>query len=132
MQVYKAPVRDMQFVIHELHDSASTSFSRSLAGLEEVTPELIDSILEEAAKFAESVLLPINASGDEEGCTYENGVVRTPKGIQGGLRRSSAPAAGRRIGADPAFGGQGLPEVVNKQIEEMISATNPPLGCIQA
>ncbi len=93
MQVYKAPVRDMQFVIHELHDS--TALTR-LRGLEEVTPELIDTILEEAGKFAENVLLPINASGDEEGCTYENGVVRTPKGFKARLRRRSARPAGPR------------------------------------
>ena len=79
MQVYQAPIRDMQFVIHELHDSTALT---KLRGLEEVTPELIDSILEEAGKFVEHVLLPINASGDEEGCTYENGVVRTPKGFK--------------------------------------------------
>ena len=124
MQVYKAPVRDMQFVIHELHGSAALT---KLKGLEEVTPELIDSILEEAGKFAENVLLPINASGDEEGCRYENGVVRTPKGFR------EAYAAFREqgwtaIAADPAFGGQGLPEVVNKQVEEMISATNTSFG----
>ncbi len=102
MQVYKAPIRDMQFVVHELHDCASLA---GLPGLADVTPELIDSILEEAGKFADNVLLPINASGDEEGCTYENGVVRTPAGFRhayeqfrdGGWTAMAAPAnsAGR-------------------------------------
>lgn len=124
MQVYKAPIRDMQFVIHELHDSARLT---SLKGLEDITPELIDSILEEAGKFAENVLLPINASGDEEGCTYENGVVRTPKGFKEAYN-AFRDGGWTAIAADPAFGGQGLPEVVNKQVEEMISATNTSFG----
>ncbi len=124
MQVYKAPVRDMQFVIHELHDSTALT---KLRGLAEVTPELIDTILEEAGKFAENVLLPINASGDEEGCTYENGVVRTPKGFKAAYD-AFREAGWTAIAADPAFGGQGLPEVVNKQVEEMISATNTSFG----
>ena len=124
MQVYKAPIRDMQFVLHELHDS--TAISR-LPGLEEVTPELIDSILEEAGKFAEGVLLPINASGDEEGCRYENGVVRTPAGFKAAYDQFCA-GGWTAIAAVPEFGGQGLPEVVNKQVEEMISATNTSFG----
>ncbi len=124
MQVYKAPVRDMQFVIHELNDSAAIT---RLRGLEDVTPELIDSILEEVGKFAENVLLPINASGDEEGCTYENGVVRTPAGFKDAYRQFRE-AGWTAIAADPAFGGQGLPEVVNKQVEEVISATNTAFG----
>ena len=124
MQLYKAPVRDMQFVIHELHDSTALT---KLKGMEEVTPELIDSILEEAGKFAENVLLPINASGDEEGCTYENGVVRTPKGFKEAYT-AFREQGWTAIAADPAFGGQGLPEVVNKQVEEMISATNTSFG----
>ena len=124
MQVYKAPVRDMQFVIHELHDSTALT---KLKGLEDVTPELIDSILEEAGKFAENVLLPINASGDEEGCTYENGVVRTPKGFKDAYRQF-CEAGWSAVAAEPAYGGQGLPEVVNKQIEEMTSSTNLSFG----
>ena len=124
MQVYKAPIRDMQFVVHELHDSASLT---SLPGLEDVTPELIDSILEEAGKFVTGVLLPINASGDEEGCTYENGVVRTPAGFKAAYDQFRA-GGWTAIAAVPEYGGQGLPEVVHKQIEEMTSAGNLSFG----
>ena len=124
MQVYKAPVRDMRFVIHELHDSRSPCRARSRP---EVTPELIDSILEEAGKFADNVLLPINASGDEEGCHYENGVVRTPKGFKEAYDQFRE-GGWTALAADPAYGGQGLPEMVDKQVEEMISATNPSFG----
>jgi alkylation response protein AidB-like acyl-CoA dehydrogenase len=124
MQVYKAPIRDMQFVLHELHDSASLT---RLPGLEEVTPELIDSVLEEAGKFVEGVLLPINASGDEEGCSYENGVVRTPAGFKQAYEQFCA-GGWTSIAATPEFGGQGLPECVHKHVEEMISATNTSFG----
>ncbi len=74
----------MRFVLHELHDSAAhmQAIDRT-----DVTQDLIDSILEEAAKFAQDILLPINASGDEEGCRYENGVVRTPKGFKDAYTR---------------------------------------------
>ncbi|MDD2859930.1 MAG: acyl-CoA dehydrogenase N-terminal domain-containing protein, partial [Acidiphilium sp.] len=79
MPVYKAPLEDMRFVLHQLFDSNEVT---ALHGNEEFTPELIDSVLEEAAKFSEGVLFPLNLSGDLEGCTYENGVVRTPAGFK--------------------------------------------------
>ena len=66
MQVYKAPLRDMRFVLHEMLDAEQLS---RLPGFEEATPETIDAILEEGAKFCEDKLLPLNRAGDEEGCT---------------------------------------------------------------
>src|ERR1700712_364164 len=124
MQVYKAPLRDMRFVLHELNDNAAIT---QLPGLEEISAELIDSILEEAGKFAEGVLAPINASGDEEGCTYENGLVRTPAGFKDAYKQFCA-GGWLAVAAKPEFGGQGLPEVVNKQIEEMTSSANVSFG----
>ncbi len=82
MPVYKAPLEDMRFVLHELHDSETIA---PLPGCEEFTPELLDSMLDEAAKFSEEVLCPLNQSGDDEGCTLENGVVRTPPGFKASL-----------------------------------------------
>ena len=120
MQVYKAPLRDMRFVLHELHDSATLS---ALPGFEEIGPELIDSVLEEAGRIAHEVLLPINASGDEQGCHYENGVVRTPKGFREAYA-TFRDGGWTAIACDPAYGGQGLPESVNKLIEEMICGAN--------
>ena len=120
MQTYKAPLRDMRFVLHELHDS--TALTR-LRGLEDVSPELMDSILEEAAKLAEEVLLPTNAAGDEIGCVLENGVVRTPKGFKEayGIFRNGGWTA---LASDTRYGGQGLPESLNKLVEEMICSAN--------
>lgn len=89
MQTYTAPLRDMRFVLHELHPAPA------LPGHEEFTPELLDTVLEEAGKFCSEVLLPINASGDEEGCHYENGVVRTPKGFKEAYAASMRPAGAR-------------------------------------
>ncbi len=124
MQTYKAPLRDMQFVIHELHESDTLA---SLPGLDSFTPDLIDSVLEEAGKFAEEVLLPLNASGDEEGCSYENGVVRTPSGFKPAYEAFRANGW-TALAAAPEWGGQGLPEVVNKQVEEILSSANLSFG----
>ncbi len=124
MQTYKAPLRDMRFVLHELHDSRRIM---ALPGGDELSPELMDSVLEEAAKISEQVLLPLNASGDEEGCHYENGVVRTPKGFKAAydLFREGGWTS---LACDPAYGGQGLPEILNKLVEEMSCATNLAFG----
>ena len=124
MQTYKTPIRDMQFVIHELHDSAGLT---SLPAYQSVTQDLIDTVLEEAGKFAEEVLLPLNASGDEEGCRYENGVVRTPAGFKQAYDafRDNGWTA---MAAAPEWGGQSLPELVHKQVEEMLCAANLSFG----
>jgi alkylation response protein AidB-like acyl-CoA dehydrogenase len=124
MQVYQAPLRDMRFVLHELHDSAGLLAS---INRDDVNAELIDSILEEAGKFAQEVLLPINASGDEEGCTYENGVVRTPKGFREAYTKFREMGWGAL--ASPAeFGGQDLPEILSKMVEEMQCSANLSFG----
>jgi alkylation response protein AidB-like acyl-CoA dehydrogenase len=124
MQTYTAPLRDMRFVMHELHDSAGLS---KLPGLEEMTPELYDTVIEEAAKFISAVLLPLNASGDAEGCHYEDGMVHTPRGFQEAYKAFVAGGWGS-LSSDPAYGGQGLPESVSKLVEEMICAGNLSFG----
>jgi alkylation response protein AidB-like acyl-CoA dehydrogenase len=124
MQVYNAPLRDMRFVLHELHDSAGHA---AAIGQPEITAELMDSILEEAAKFATEVLLPINASGDEEGCKLENGVVRTPKGFKAAYDQFRQSGWGG-LASDPDYGGQGLPETLSKMVEEMQCSANLSFG----
>jgi alkylation response protein AidB-like acyl-CoA dehydrogenase len=124
MQVYTPPLRDMRFVLHELHNSAAHAAE---IGQPDVTEELIDSILEEAGKFATDILLPINASGDEEGCHYENGVVRTPKGFKDAYDKFRDSGWGS-VASDPEYGGQGLPEIVGKMIEEMQCSANLSFG----
>ena len=124
MTQYKAPLRDYRFVLNELFDAGELA---KLPGYEEATPDLMASVLEEGAKLCEEVLLPINRSGDEEGCTFENGVVRTPKGFKeayGTFREGGWTA----LGCDPAYGGQGLPRTLHFFVEEMICASNLAFG----
>jgi len=120
MQVYEAPLRDMKFVLHELHQDDGFG---GLEALSEFTPDLTDAILEEAARVAKEILLPLNRSGDIEGCHLENGVVRTPAGFKEAYAqfRDGGWCA---LASDPQWGGQGLPETVNKMTEEMICAAN--------
>jgi alkylation response protein AidB-like acyl-CoA dehydrogenase len=120
MQVYDAPLRDMRFVLHELFEDDGFG---GLKKFEEFTPDLLDAVLEEANKVAKDVLLPLNASGDLEGCAYENGVVRTPKGFKQAYDTFRA-GGWASLASDPEWGGQGLPETVNKLVEEMICAAN--------
>ncbi|HET6182182.1 MAG TPA: acyl-CoA dehydrogenase C-terminal domain-containing protein [Acetobacteraceae bacterium] len=124
MPIYAAPLRDMRFVLNEL---AGIDRLRALPGCAELGPELVDPILEEAAKFCTEVLLPLNRSGDEEGCTLENGVVRTPRGFPEAYR-AFCEGGWTALGADPEYGGQGLPKSVGLLVEEMICATNLSFG----
>jgi alkylation response protein AidB-like acyl-CoA dehydrogenase len=121
MHTYTAPLRDMRFVLHELHDSAA------LTQPTQITAELADSILEEAAKVIRSLLLPLNASGDAEGCHYENGVVRTPRGFKEAYKAFTEGGWGA-LNADPAYGGQGLPPGLGMLVEEMICGSNLSFG----
>jgi butyryl-CoA dehydrogenase len=120
MASYKAPLRDMRFVLFELMDGGDLA---SLPGYEDFTRDLIDPVLEEAAKVCEQVLFPLNRSGDEEGCTLENGVVRTPRGFREAYRQF-CEGGWAGIAADPEYGGQGLPKAVDTLISEMICSAN--------
>lgn len=119
MQIYKAPLRDMRFVLGEMH--AIEDFAA--LGFEDVGNELVETILEEAAKFCEGVLLPLNVSGDLEGCHYENGVVRTPKGFREAYAQFRE-GGWTSLGCAAEFGGQGLPASIGKMVEEMICSAN--------
>ncbi|MCR9257659.1 MAG: acyl-CoA dehydrogenase C-terminal domain-containing protein [Alphaproteobacteria bacterium] len=124
MTVYHAPIRDMSFVLYEL---IGAERMEKLPGNEETTRDLVEAILEEAAKFCGEVLLPINASGDHEGCKLENGVVRTPKGFKEAYDQF-AEGGWTALGGNPEFGGQGLPHMVSTLVEEMICSTNLSFG----
>jgi len=79
MATFTPPLRDMKFVYRELFDGDGL---QNLKGYGDFTPDVVDAVLEEAGKLASEVLFPLNRSGDEEGCTLENGVVRTPNGFK--------------------------------------------------
>jgi alkylation response protein AidB-like acyl-CoA dehydrogenase len=120
MASYRAPLRDLRFVYHEL---LADERIQALPGFEEVSPELIDAILEEAGKFFADTLFPLNRSGDEEGCHFNEGVVTTPQGFKEAYRQymeGGWPA----LASDPAYGGQGLPESLQTLVGEMLCASN--------
>ena len=115
MTTYRAPQRDMRFVLHELLQVERLA---ELPGYEDASADLIDAVVEEGAKFCENVLFPLNRAGDEEGCVYENGVVRTPAGFKPAYDRFVA-GGWMGLAADPAHGGQGLPKAVKLVVDEM-------------
>ena len=124
MQIYQAPIRDMKFVLDELWQDDGFG---ELPALAEFTPDLTGAILEEAGKFSAEVLLPVNRVGDEEGCTLENGVVRTPAGFKEAYEQFTQ-GGWNALAAAPEWGGQGVPERVNKLVEEMTCSTNLSFG----
>ncbi len=121
MYEYQAPLRDMRFVLHEMLDMPG-HYAR-LPGYGELTADVMDAIIEEGRKFAVEVLAPINHSGDEEGCHFQDGAVRTPAGFADAYRQYVAGGWPSLIG-DPAFGGQGLPVSLNVVVNEMMGACN--------
>jgi alkylation response protein AidB-like acyl-CoA dehydrogenase len=125
MTVYNAPVRDMQFL---LHDVLQVSKYSNLPGFADATPDLIDAILEEGAKLTGNVLHPINQSGDQEGCTrHPDGSVSTPKGFKEAYD-AFREGGWQGLSFDPEYGGQGLPYILAVVFNEMVSASNMAFG----
>lgn len=124
MPIYKAPLEDVRFVLDEIVGAGKLA---ELPGYEDATPDLIAQVLEEGAKLCEEVLFPLNQSGDGEGCTFENGVVRTPKGFKEAYA-TYIEAGWQGLSCDPAYGGQGLPKLVNTMLEEFICSANLSFG----
>ncbi|TVP91384.1 MAG: acyl-CoA dehydrogenase [Pseudomonadaceae bacterium] len=120
MPDYKAPLRDMRFVINEVFDfnAGYQSF-----GLDEVTPDLVSAVLDEAAKFAGGVLAPLNRIGDEEGCQIDDGVVTTPTGFKEAYQQYVDNGWGSMTGPEQ-YGGQGLPASLGLVLAEMVASAN--------
>ncbi len=124
MPSYTAPLRDIRFCLTEYLDPARLT---ALPGCAEMTPDLVDPVLEEAAKLCQEVLFPLNRSGDEEGCTIGNGVVRTPRGFPEAYR-AFVEGGWASLACDPDYGGQGLPKTVALPFEEMMCSANLSFG----
>jgi len=121
MPSYKAPVRDTRFVLEEVLDIGQYA---ALPGFGELTPELMNSILEEGARFTEEVLQPLNQTGDRSGCTRDaNHAVTTPPGFKRAYHQFIEAGWGGLSG-DPAYGGQGLPHVISTAFEEYLISAN--------
>ncbi|MGV2872714.1 acyl-CoA dehydrogenase C-terminal domain-containing protein [Colwellia sp. E150_009] len=121
MLSYKAPIADIKFLIEDVFDFYG--HYKKYPEFEEATPDLVDAILQECAKFSENELLPLYQSGDKEGCTFNNGKVTTPKGfkkaydqyVAGGWQSLSHPVE---------HGGQGLPPSLGMAKSEMMGTAN--------
>jgi 3-(methylsulfanyl)propanoyl-CoA dehydrogenase len=120
MPEYKAPQRDIKFVMQELLDCEQ---HYQKLGYEDASLDMIDAILSEAGKFSEQVVAPLNQSGDAEGCHWQDGEVTTPKGFKEAYQQfveGGWPTLAQPID----FGGQGLPHSLNSAITEMFSSAN--------
>ncbi len=124
MPEYKAPLRDMRFLIDHVFD-----FHGRYAelGVSDASPDMVSAILEEGARFCENVLAPLNRSGDEEGCHFDSGVVTTPTGFKQAFAQY-VEGGWHGLAADPAYGGQGLPSSLGLVISEMIGSSNTSWG----
>ncbi len=122
MPVYTPPTRDMQFVLHEMLDIDSAF--KAMPRHADLDGDTVNQIIEEAGKFCSEVVFPLNQSGDEEGCTYEgDGVVKAPKGFREAYQQY-VEAGWPSLSCDPEYGGQGLPELVNNVLQEMLNSSN--------
>ena len=126
MADYKAPLRDMRFVLNEVFDLPR--LWQSLPALADVVDaETADAILEEAGKITAGTIAPLNRSGDEEGCRWQDGKVSTPTGYPEAYRLY-AEGGWVGVGGDPAYGGMGMPKAISAQVEEMMNSASLAFG----
>jgi alkylation response protein AidB-like acyl-CoA dehydrogenase len=123
MGQYVAPLRDMQFVLHEFLNV--TEEFKNLPRYQEIDADIINQVLEEGARFTQEVLFPLNHSGDREGCHYdaETKAVTTPKGFKEAYKQYVEGGWGA-LACDPDYGGQGLPVALNNSFYEMLNSAN--------
>jgi alkylation response protein AidB-like acyl-CoA dehydrogenase len=121
MTHYKAPLRDMRFLMNEVLDYPA--HYASLPNGKDADPDMVDAILDGAATFCEEVLAPLNHPGDIEGCHFESGVVTTPKGFKDAYRQF-VEGGWQGLSFPTEFGGQGLPMSLNLFKSEMMGTAN--------
>jgi alkylation response protein AidB-like acyl-CoA dehydrogenase len=126
MPSYHAPVKDMQFLLHDVLQISGAE----IPGYSDLDASFTAAVLEEAGKVASEVLVPLNAIGDREGCHLENGVVRTPKGFKAAfdqIREGGWTA----LDCDPDYGGQGLPYLMATAVGEIFVSANMAFNMYQ-
>ncbi|WP_024696052.1 acyl-CoA dehydrogenase C-terminal domain-containing protein [Pseudomonas syringae] len=126
MADYKAPLRDMRFVLNEVFE-VSRLWAQLPALADTVDAETVDAILEEAGKVTSKTIAPLSRSGDEEGCHWKDTVVTTPAGFPEAYR-TYAEGGWVGVGGNPEFGGMGMPKVVSAQVEEMLNSASLAFG----
>jgi butyryl-CoA dehydrogenase len=117
---YVAPLKDMLFVVNELADLAAVN---ALPGCEEATPETVEAVLEENAKFCGEVIAPLNVAGDREPSSWQDGRVTTTPGFADAFR-AFAEAGWQGVQHPAEYGGQGLPKLVATPCIEMLNSAN--------
>ncbi len=126
MPSYSAPVKDMQFVLHELLNVSKAE----IPGYEDLETDFTEAVLEAAGKVASEVLAPLNKSGDAQGCVLENGVVRTPDGFDKAFA-AMKDGGWTALDCDPEYGGQGMPYVLATAVGEMFVSANMAFNMYQ-
>lgn len=126
MTTYTAPVKDMQFL---LHDVLAVS-GADIPGYADLDAGFTAAVLDEAGKVASDVLAPLNAVGDREGCVLENGVVRTPTGFKAAFEALKA-GGWTALDCDPDYGGQGLPYLMGTAVGEIFVSANMAFNMYQ-
>ncbi len=119
MPTYTPPTKDLQFLLHEVFKVSE----QTIPGYAELDRDFTAAVFEEAGKIASEVLAPLNKVGDAEGCRLENGVVRTPTGFREAYAQM-CEGGWNALDADPAYGGQGMPAILNLSTGEMFSSAN--------
>ncbi len=126
MPVFTAPTKDIQFVLHDLFKVSE----QTIPGFDELDREFTGAVLAEAGKIASDVLAPLNAVGDKEGCHFENGVVRTPKGFKEAFDQMKE-GGWTALDCDPEYGGQGLPYLMGTAVGEIFVSANMAFNMYQ-
>ena len=123
MPTYQAPLRDMQFVLNEVLN-VTEDFAQMPAH-QELDADTVNAVLEEAGKFASEVLTPLNRTGDVQGCQLNRDTheVKTPDGFKAAYQQF-CEGGWTALSCDPAYGGQGLPYIVNQCLYEMLNSAN--------
>ena len=124
MTIYNAPTADYMFL---MYDVLSVDKHVNIPGFEELTPDLTSAVLDEAGKLASEVLHPLNQSGDEQGCTWTDGVVTAPDGFKDAYKLY-CDSGWQSLTSDPEYGGQGLPQTLGLAVSEMMIASNWGFG----
>ncbi|WP_426119250.1 acyl-CoA dehydrogenase C-terminal domain-containing protein [Pseudomonas sp. DSP3-2-2] len=126
MADYKAPLRDMRFVLNEVFN-VSELWAQLPALAETVDAETVEAILEEAGKVISKSIAPLSRNGDEEGCHWKDTVVTTPAGFVQAYQ-TYAEGGWVGVGGNPEFGGMGMPKAVSAQVEEMLNSATLAFG----
>ena len=126
MPTYTAPVKDMQFLLHDVLKINEAD----IPGYADLDRSFTQAVLDEAGKVAQDVLAPLNAVGDTEGCVLENGVVRTPTGFKAAFDQLR-DGGWMSLDAAPDYGGQGLPYLMHTAVNETFVSANMAFNMYQ-